>query len=37
VTEHLPQSEADEFVKGVFGSWIKKLRAAIAAELPRRA
>ena len=26
-----------EFVKDVFGTWIKKLRAAIPAELPLRA
>ena len=37
VTEHLPHSEVDEFVKDVFGTWIKKLRAAIPAELPLRA
>lgn len=36
VTEHLPHSEADEFVKDVFHSWIKKLRAAIPAELVLR-
>jgi len=36
-TEHLPHSEVDEFVKDVFGTWIKKLRAAIPAELPLRA
>ena len=36
VTEHLPHSEADEFVKDVFHSWIKKLHAAIPAELPLR-
>jgi hypothetical protein len=29
VAEHLPHSEADEFVKDVFHSWIKKLRAAV--------
>ena len=37
VTEHLPHSEVDEFVKDVFGTWIKKLRAAIPADLPLRA
>lgn len=37
VTEHLPHSEVDEFVKDVFGTWIKKLRSAIPAELPLRA
>jgi hypothetical protein len=37
VTEHLPHSEVDEFVQDVFGTWIKKLRAAIPAELPLRA
>jgi hypothetical protein len=37
VTEHLPHSEVDEFVKDVFATWIKKLRAAIPAELPLRA
>ena len=31
------EAEVDEFVKDVFGTWIKKLRAAIPAELPRRA
>ena len=36
VTEHLPHSEADEFVKDVFHSWIKKLRAAIPADLVLR-
>ena len=37
VTEHLPHSEVEEFVKDVFGTWIKKLRAAIPADLPLRA
>ena len=37
VTEHLPHSEVDEFVKDVFGAWIKELRAAIPTELPQRA
>jgi hypothetical protein len=37
VTEHLPHSEVDEFVRDVFHSWIKKLRDAIPAELPLRA
>jgi hypothetical protein len=37
VTERLPHSKVDEFVKDVFGTWIKKLRAAIPAELPLRA
>lgn len=29
VSEHLPREEADEFVKDVFHSWVKKLRASI--------
>ena len=29
VNEHLPREEADEFVKDVFHSWVKKVRAAI--------
>jgi len=36
VTEHLPHTEVDEFLKDVFGTWIKKLRDAIPAELPLR-
>lgn len=36
VTEHLPHSEEDGFVKDVFHSWIKKLRAAIPADLVLR-
>ena len=29
VSEHLPHDEADEFVKDVFHSWVKKVRASI--------
>ena len=36
VCEHLPHNEADEFVKDVFHSWVKKVRAAIPPELPLR-
>ncbi|MCE9611514.1 MAG: hypothetical protein K8R23_15055 [Chthoniobacter sp.] len=31
VSEHLSRGEADEFVKDVFQSWVKKVRAAIPA------
>jgi hypothetical protein len=37
VCEHLPRSEADAFVKDVFHSWVKKVRASIPANLPLRA
>jgi len=36
VSEHLPHSEADEFVKDVFHSWVKKVRASIPPDLPLR-
>ena len=36
VTEHLPHDEADEFVKDVFHSWVKKVRASIPANLTLR-
>jgi len=36
VTEHLPHTEVDEFVKDVFHSWIMKLRAAIPPDLVLR-
>jgi hypothetical protein len=36
ITEHLPRGEADEFVKDVFHSWIRKLRAAIPGNLVLR-
>jgi len=36
VGEHLPHDEADEFVKDVFHSWVKKVRAAIPSDLPLR-
>lgn len=36
VSEHLPHTEADDFVKDVFHSWIKKVRASIPADLPLR-
>ena len=36
VGEHLPHSEADEFVKDVFHSWVKKVRASIPASLTLR-
>ena len=29
VTEHLPRDEADDFVKDVFHSWVKKVRASV--------
>ena len=34
VTEHLPRNEADEFVKDVFHSWVKKVRASMPPNLP---
>jgi hypothetical protein len=37
VSEHLPRGEADEFVKDVFHSWVKKVRASIPLDLPLRA
>jgi len=36
VSEHLPHTEADEFVKDVFHSWVKKVRASIPHDLPLR-
>jgi len=36
VSEHLPREEADGFLKDVFHSWVKKLRAAIPQDLPLR-
>ena len=36
VNEHLPREEADEFVKDVFHSWVKKVRASIPHELTLR-
>ena len=36
VSEHLPRGEADEFVKDVFHSWVKKVRASIPHDLPLR-
>ncbi len=34
VGEHLPHSEADEFVRDVFHSWVKKVRASVPVHLP---
>jgi len=36
VAGHLPHSEADDFVKDVFHSWIKKLCASISKDLSLR-
>lgn len=36
VAEHLPREEADAFVKDVFHSWVKKVRASIPHDLPLR-
>jgi hypothetical protein len=36
VSEHLPRSEAEDFVKEVFHSWVKKVRASIPHDLPLR-
>ena len=36
VCEHLPRGDADEFVKDVFHSWVKKVRAATPHDLPLR-
>ncbi len=36
VSEHLPRSEADEFMKDVFHGWVKKVRASIPQNLPLR-
>jgi hypothetical protein len=36
VGEHLLHEEMDEFVKDVFHSWVKKVRASIPAELTLR-
>lgn len=36
VSEHLPHSEVDEFVKHVFHGWVKKVRASIPPDLPLR-
>jgi len=36
VSEHLPRSEVDEFVKDVFHSWVKKVRASIPRDTPLR-
>lgn len=36
VSEHLPREEADEFVKDVFHSWVRKVRASIPANLSLR-
>jgi hypothetical protein len=33
VGEHLPHDEADDFVKDVFHSWVKKVRASIPGDL----
>lgn len=33
VCEHLPRTEADEFVTDVFQSWIKKIRSSVPSEL----
>jgi DNA-binding LacI/PurR family transcriptional regulator len=34
VSEHLPYSESDEFVKDVFRSWLKKVRSAVPQDQP---
>ena len=36
VSEHLPRGEADAFVKDVFHSWVKKVRASIPDDLQLR-
>lgn len=36
VSEHLPRGEADEFVKDVFHSWVKKVRASVPPDLALR-
>lgn len=36
VCEHLDRGEADEFVKDVFQSWVKKVRASVPESLPLR-
>jgi hypothetical protein len=36
VSEHLPRTEADEFMKDVFQSWVKKVRAAIPPDVSLR-
>ena len=36
VSEHLSRGEADAFVKDVFHSWVKKVRASIPHELSLR-
>lgn len=36
VLEHLSRNEADEFVKDVFHSWVKKVRASVPPNLPLR-
>jgi hypothetical protein len=36
VREHLPRSEADEFVKDVFHRWVEKVRASVPHDLPLR-
>ena len=36
VGEHLPRGEGDEFVRDVFHSWVKKVRASIPPDLPLR-
>jgi hypothetical protein len=37
VSEHLPRDEADEFVKDVFHSWVKKVRSSVPHDLQLRA
>jgi hypothetical protein len=36
VNEHLPREDADDFIKDVFHSWVRKVRAAIPASTPLR-
>ena len=36
VSEHLPREEADDFVKDVFHSWVKKVRASVPSATPLR-
>lgn len=36
VTEHLPRSQSDEFVKDVFQSWVKKVRTSVPHDLVLR-
>lgn len=36
VSEHLSRNEADDFVKDVFHSWIKKVRASVPGDVPLR-